>query len=206
MQTSVRSLKNALRKQVRQRLSTLPADTIAADTERVTEKLLQLPEYSRSQRVSIYVSMHGEVATRRIIEDLFQSGKACYVPRWHGDLMEMVRLRSMEDYISLPLNRWGIPEPAHGEQRDEAFADGGLDLIVMPGLAFDLQGNRLGHGKGYYDRYLEQCEKFARDAGTAPPYTVALGLSAQMVDEEIPHDHFDRRPACLLTPDNVIRQ
>jgi 5-formyltetrahydrofolate cyclo-ligase len=60
----------------------------------------------------------------------------------------MVKLQSYQDYLSLPLNSWGIPEPRIEDGRVDCFANGGLDFIVMPGLAFDSHLNRIGYGKG----------------------------------------------------------
>ncbi len=73
--------------------------------------------------------------------------------------MEMVRVRSLQDYQSLPINSWGIPEPLSGDNRETAHNYGGLDLIIMPGLVFDRQRTRLGYGKGYYDRYIASLDQ-----------------------------------------------
>lgn len=108
----------------------------------------------------------------------------------------------------------------------------GLDLIVVPGLAFDPYRRRLGHGRGYYDRYITQCldypQRFGKGApttGASPSFpltgigawpigtdallvwTVALALKAQMVldGEEIPTNEWDRLPDVLITPDGVYK-
>lgn len=83
----------------------------------------------------------------------------------------MVELKSWDDYKTLPKNSWGIPEPTPQEQRVNCFEVGGLDLIIMPGLAFDKQGNRIGYGKGYYDRFLDTCTQFATEKGIVKPRT-----------------------------------
>ncbi|RUS19096.1 hypothetical protein BC937DRAFT_87996 [Endogone sp. FLAS-F59071] len=158
------------------------------------------------------------------------SDKACYVPRWGKDEMEMVRLESWEDYLSLPVNRWNIPEPSHDQVRDNALDNGGLDLIIMPGLAFDITRNRLGHGKGYYDRYLTKCNEWARATGRLRPRTaawliddklcgwplpfhftaistVALALEAQMLEaDQIPTDETDHKPDLIITAERVVSQ
>ena len=71
----------------------------------------------------------------------------------------------------------------------------------MPGLAFDREGHRMGHGKGYYDRYLERARhQSALDPNIARrPFTVALALSAQYVDA-VPHDELDLKPDAILSP------
>ncbi|KAJ3277311.1 hypothetical protein HK104_003409 [Borealophlyctis nickersoniae] len=113
--------------------------------------------------------MAGEVSTADIIHNLFATGKNCFVPRWDGSEMEMVKLSSLEDYKSLPMNKWNIPGPSHDEARENALDGDGLDLIIVPGLAFDSQGWRMGHGKGYYDRYLQRLAAHAQQRGQKPP-------------------------------------
>ncbi|TPX37029.1 hypothetical protein SmJEL517_g00825 [Synchytrium microbalum] len=161
----------------------------------ITQKLLNLPQYITAHNVSVYVSMPTEASTAGIIQDLFQKGKNCYVPQWTSDEMEMVRVNSWEDYQNLPLNKWNIPEPPHDSHRDKVAATD-LDLIVMPGLAFDRKGYRMGHGKGYYDRYLG---KSVSADSSKKPLSVALALSAQYVDA-VPHDEFDLKPDVILNP------
>lgn len=83
--------------------------------------------------------------------------KKVFVPEWDAQGMRMVQLQSWEDYLSLPIEKsTGIKRTDKREHRlvAEDMAEGGLDMIIVPGLAFDLQRNRLGHGYGYYDRYL----------------------------------------------------
>jgi len=72
-----------------------------------------------------------EIQTQTIINDIFEKGKTCFVPRWCPDSMEMVKLHSLKDYLSLPVNRWNIAEPSHDEEREIAVQ---LDMIVMPGM------------------------------------------------------------------------
>ncbi|CAG8532832.1 4520_t:CDS:2 [Ambispora leptoticha] len=204
--SSVRSLKAAFRKEMRHLLGDISQEVI----ERESMTLFTLPlfqdltkdlhqKYINGQNISIYVSMSkGEIQTKSIIQDIFSKGKLCYVPRWNGDIMDMVRLYSYEDFLSLPLNRWNIPEPKHDEEREIATQ---LDLIIMPGLAFDLFGNRLGHGKGYYDRYLSKC----KNNSVKPPRTIALALDSQITkDKIIPTTDFDQKPDLIVSSGQII--
>lgn len=63
--------------------------------------------------------------------------------------MTMVKLNSWEDFLSLPVNKWNIPEPPADQVREDALDKQGLDLIIVPGVGFDVEGNRIGHGRGY---------------------------------------------------------
>lgn len=150
----------------------------------VRDQLLSLPEYKKASRISIYLSMPtGEVSTKAIVLDALQEGKLVYIPYTfvppcssaHGpkSLMNMVSLQSKEDYESLHPDAWGIPTPSKASiierksclNDDEVGSDGlrgastgseSLDMVVMPGMAFDKGLARLGHGKGYYDFFLQR--------------------------------------------------
>ncbi|EER22890.1 5-formyltetrahydrofolate cyclo-ligase, putative [Coccidioides posadasii C735 delta SOWgp] len=126
----------------------------------------------------------GEVQTADIVRDAFSQGKQVYVPyiyqldpvstQGRKSVMEMLALRSIEDYESLQPDKWGIPSLDAGSlaTRENCFggyglrglshpstetSKAGLDLIVVPGLAFDESFGRLGHGKGYYDHFFMRC-------------------------------------------------
>ncbi|KAK9702665.1 hypothetical protein K7432_011132 [Basidiobolus ranarum] len=197
--SGIKALKTALRKDLRKQLALVSEEVVDNESRQVVAQLLESKTFKESRRVSVYINMSGEIKTQEIIQSLFDQGKECFVPRCDGTQMEMLRLNSYEDYLSLPLNKWQIPEPRLDEIRENAFDNGGLDLIIMPGLGFDLSGSRIGHGKGYYDRYLERCANSGK-----MPYTVALALSAQIIKDDLPVDHFDRKPSLIITPQNVI--
>lgn len=182
-------------------------ETVRQESKLVTERLLSLQEYRNSKSVSVYMSMDGEINTRDLIRNIFETNKACYVPCFTGSAtMTMVKLKSWEDFLSLPVNKWNIPEPAADEVREDALDEQGLDLIIVPGVGFDAEMNRIGHGRGYYDRYIQQCSEWADSKQRAPPKTVALALREQMVEVgRIPIEPTDRKPDVLLTPDDEIR-
>lgn len=138
----------------------------------------------------------GEISTDGIVKEALGHGKKVFVPcvqKTSGltrseSFMEMFALHPREDVDSLQRDAWGIPtlsneslvsrENAFGglgssvadEYRSEAFLEG-LDLILMPGMAFDLSNGRLGHGRGFYDRFLEQYWELAsrKDVRTRMP-------------------------------------
>ncbi|XP_044177566.1 5-formyltetrahydrofolate cyclo-ligase-like isoform X5 [Acropora millepora] len=138
-----------------------------------------MEEYKLSRRISVYLSMPSEVQTEGILKDIFQTKKDCFVPRYIGSNMDMVKLDSMEDFFSLPLTSWNIRQPAEDDEREEALISGGIDLIVVPGLGFTKHGLRLGRGKGYYDNYIKKCI----DNSEMKPYLVGLAFSTQICDD-----------------------
>ncbi|KAF9382262.1 hypothetical protein CPB97_007251 [Podila verticillata] len=202
MNPALRALKNTIRKDMRQRLAALSKDEIKRQSAIVTEKLVASRTFKESQNISVYISMHGEICTTEIIRTVLSQNKACYVPRCRGkDIMDMVKIESWDDFLALPKNSWGIPEPRLEEDRENVLdTPHGLDLIVMPGLAFDRTGTRLGHGRGYYDNYLVKVNKYNASIGRPPAATVALALAEQMVDESLPRCETDIDPQEILHP------
>lgn len=148
-----------------------------------------MPEYQAARRISVYLSMPtGEIATVGIVRDALAQGKQVFIPYTHNvqnpgsglpkSIMDMLELHSMQDFESLQPDKWNIPTPSHESipSRANSFGgvgltqgsvtvlgeDAGLDLIVMPGMAFDSTFGRLGHGKGYYDYFLRRCHDASR--------------------------------------------
>ena len=103
--------------------------------------------------------------------------------------MDMVRLKDKQDYIDLPLTKWNIKQPALEDVREEALeSEEGLDLILVPGLAFTAGGARCGRGRGYYDTYLARARE--EMVMGRQPVTVALAFKEQVV-EDVPTDQHD---------------
>lgn len=155
-------------------------------------------------------------------------------------IMDMVELRSMSDFESLQPDNWGIPTPAvdsisartncfggtgitNGEVRVNSNAvtakDAGLDLIVMPGMAFDSGFGRLGHGKGFYDYFLTRCHQatympfrgknywHSVCGGLTNPVQVGLSLTEQYLPHEsVPMDSSDFRLDALITGNGELRR
>jgi 5-formyltetrahydrofolate cyclo-ligase len=143
----------------------------------ITNRVLQSSIYQNAQSIAIFLSMPGrEVSTRDIVLQALKDGKEVFVPYLHpGDapkskVMDMLQLVGENDFNSLKPDAWGIPslssESVHGRRNalgglgvldkaaDNQHGYPKLHLIFMPAVAFDQFHQRLGHGKGFYDRYL----------------------------------------------------
>lgn len=155
-----------------------------------TTTLLATPEYKAAMRISVYLSMPtGEISTNSIVHDALKQGKQVFIPYTYKlatpsrgqprSIMDMLELKSLSDYESLKPDPWGIPSLdkdslssrensfgtqgiTDGKEDFDANTEGGLDLIIMPGMAFDSKFGRLGHGKGFYDYFLHRCHKSTR--------------------------------------------
>lgn len=209
----------------------------APDTGRnIFESLRDFKPYKDATRISIYLSMPAaEVQTDAIVRDALAAGKQVFVPYLHKSpletpdtparVMDMVHLRSVQDYESLTLDRWGIPsiDPAtvHERQRilggpDAQRSDAAtLDLMLMPGVAFDFDEagsvRRLGHGKGFYDFFLNRYLAKQGSSTERPPLRLyGLALTEQLLasgsGEEVPTGAHDRRLHGLVLGSGEIRQ
>ncbi|XP_052278348.1 5-formyltetrahydrofolate cyclo-ligase-like [Dreissena polymorpha] len=179
--------KAALRKELKRRLANMADCDRERESNGVTQKVLELKEFSASRRVSLYLNMKEEVHTSAIMKHVLETGKECFIPQYIGTVMKMVKLNSLADYEALPETKWKIKQPADDDHRPDALETGGLDLILMPGLGFTRAGDRIGRGKGYYDSYLSKCE-----ANGCKPVTVALAYREQICDE-IPVTQNDKK-------------
>lgn len=145
----------------------------------------------QSNVVFIYVNMESEINTINIINKLFHMGKRVAVPKVLPGTREMVALeiKSLSDLNES--GAFGILEP------DMTKKDVGneVDLIILPGLAFDKRGYRIGYGGGFYDRFLEAHNEVKR---------VSLCYNFQII-ENVPYEEFDEAVDTIITEDKVIR-
>ncbi|KAJ5144209.1 uncharacterized protein N7515_002996 [Penicillium bovifimosum] len=180
--------KRDLRRRMRSTLQALSATAISQQSSAATTKFLSLAEYQNAKNIAVYLSMpSGELSTTGIVKDALEQGKNVYIPYIHTQektsVMDMFALGSLTEFESLQPDKWGIPSflSTQIEGRQNAMEQG-LDLIVMPGMAFDHEFRRLGHGKGYYDHFLTRYSNLTRKM----PFLVALSLQDQLLAEEIP--------------------
>lgn len=175
-------LKAECRREARARLERLTGAQKAASDERITEFLLSSAWFREARSVFLYLSVGREPDTAQILKRALAEGKTVLAPRCgERPFMKAVRVSSAD---ALRPGAFGIPEPPDGP--DEGAQ---ADLVIMPCLAVDREGWRLGHGGGYYDAFLSQ----------HPARSVCLCHAALLLDR-LPHDARDVRPdACILS-------
>lgn len=180
--TELAELKTQIRKQAHEnRRSQENKDELSVS---IVDRFMGLPEFESAQTVMFYVDVRAEVRTRHALEAALATGKRIIVP-WCNDEGEL-ELFLLERLEELAEGMYGILEPREELRRlpEKNFKAEDLDLIMVPGVAFDERGGRTGHGKGYYDKLLEH-------ARVDCPL-VALSFDCQMFPE-IPmqsHDIF----------------
>lgn len=147
---------------------------IESASARLGQQFLACELYRQAKTVYFYLPYNQEVRTIPMLQQAIADGKRVAVPKIYGDEMRFIYI---SDLTSLEKNRWGIPEPV----ADEPVADEPTALVLMPGLAFDREGNRLGYGGGFYDKFLSEEPNHP---------TVALCYDFQMV-EKLETDAYD---------------
>ncbi len=186
MNEEIRIQKKQLRREIAARVRALPQTVREQASEAIRRRVLALPEYAAAGSLFLYIAMPTEPDTRGILERALRDGKRVYVPKCIGKgEMLAVRIRGLDD---LAPGAYGILEPVDCSETAEPSA---LDLILVPCVAASPDGKRLGHGAGFYDRFLEHnADK-----------TVCLCFSAALSDA-IPTEPTDvpmRRVVCEST-------
>lgn len=142
--------RSALRRQLRAARRALSAQQQRHASKQLFRRLAQHPLFLRSRHIAFYLTNDGEIDPARLIQHAARLGKACYVPvlsRWPQHQMRFQRLTKSQRWKK---NRYGIREPVC--QKHHQVPAWRLSLVLMPLVGFDLQGNRLGMGGGFYDR------------------------------------------------------
>jgi len=140
--------KKALRREIGALKRAMTPEQIEAYSRDLTEKFCSTEYYKNAASIYAYLPYNQEVRTWAIIERAWADGKRVAVPKVYGDIMKFLWL---DDFSQIAPGGWDIPEPTF----DEPVADDASALVLMPGLAFDPEGHRVGYGGGFYDKYLE---------------------------------------------------
>ena len=206
--TDIQEQKRRLRRTIRQRLATLTAAQRREAVDRIRPHLKSAAAEAR--HILIYLSLPDELATYPLLSALYLAGenlRDIVVPWCDGPdlrLFPLLRADSPAPWESLERfgellarDHFGIPEPKAEFRNEEAyrFDPKRLDLVIVPGRAFSPRGDRLGRGKGYYDRFFQRLRPDCRLAG--------LAYAAQIV-ESIPTEQHDRPMDLVVTEEGIL--
>lgn len=184
------SVKKELRQRLRKILAEIPPEELETKSLRACHRLFEQPQYVKAEVVMVYLSLPTEIDTSPLVLRAWQDRKRVLAPKvsWSQRRMSPVEIRSLTE--DLAVSHMGIREPVSGIP----FPISMIDLVIVPGLAFDQYGHRLGRGRGFYDRFLAHPEF----KGTA----CALAFEEQMT-ASIPVGPLDRHVDMLVTDENV---
>jgi len=173
--------KKELRAQIRALKRAMTEEQIVQSSARLGELFVQTAQYKQAKTIYGYLPYNQEVRTVPMLEQALRDGKKVAVPKCYGDEMRFIY---MDDLSKVEAGYANIPEPI----ADDPVADDKTALVLMPGMAFTKNGDRMGYGGGFYDKFL---------AAEPDHPTVALCYAFQMV-ESLPTEEYDIPVDCVL--------
>ena len=186
-------MKKVIRKEVLKKRDAISHDIKTLKDERIKKRLLNLPEFIDAKTVFFYASFRSEVETLGMIKESIEMGKKVVLPKVDKKGHRLV-LYEIRDINELSPGYMGIPEPSLPDDRLVSLDN--IDLVIIPGAAFDCSGNRIGYGAGYYDILLSERKK--KIPVIAPAY------EEQLVDS-IPSEAHDVKVDIIITDKQVIK-
>jgi 5-formyltetrahydrofolate cyclo-ligase len=160
--------KTALRRELLGMRRSIPENDRERLGEQIRGRVLELPEWKNARTVGCYLALSDEVPTRELVSQAWAEGKVVAAPVIRPDRKDM-RFHIFTSWSQLRAGPMNIEEPVAGEQLPPER----LDLLLVPGVGFDLRGYRLGYGKGFFDRFL----------GRFTGWSVGLAFEVQIVPE-----------------------
>lgn len=180
------SSKTQLRREFRRLRAALPPPQRRHAAQQAARRLARHPLFRRARHIALYLAHGSELDTTPLMQLCHEAGKSVYVPRIATGFR--MRFEPLPPRAALRCNRLGIREPAR-RSAPRALRD--MDLVILPLVAFDAQGHRLGAGGGYYDRALAS-------RGGAGPCLVGYAYALQQA-AQLPVDPWDRQLDAVVT-------
>lgn len=180
--------KESIRREIKQQRKSLTEQEAYASACQIHKRLFAEEVYQKANTILTYVSQDREVDTIALMKQAWKDGKKVLIPKVYGNTMEFHKIDSFNETAP---GAYGILEPVNPKKYDVNHG-----LIIMPGIAFDADCNRIGYGGGYYDEYISRHDNLG---------TVALAYEFQMV-ERIPVEAFDKRPEMIITECRIYRR
>jgi 5-formyltetrahydrofolate cyclo-ligase len=184
--------KAAIRKAVLQKRDGIDILVKRTKDSLIKERVFSLPQFTNSRAIFYFATFRSEVDTLPHINDALKMGKRVILPRVDRNAREL-RLYEIIGTGELSPGFLNIPEPDVPSDRERGIDD--VDIIIMPGAAFDHAGNRLGYGGGYYDKLLSRLEK--------PVPLIAIAYEEQIFSS-IPHEAHDIQVHMIVTDERII--
>ncbi len=187
-------MKKQLRKEIITARMDQPDRVVAEKSARIAAKVKSLPEFQQAGLVMFYLDFRKEVATGELIKYCLENGKRVVIPITDTRNTRLIPSELKDFPGDLTGGTWGILEPKPGRVRPVDPAE--IDFVIVPGVSFDVHGNRLGYGGGFYDRFLRQTR----------PDTVfaALAFELQVRENVWPEAH-DYPVHYVITEDRIIK-
>lgn len=184
-------MKEVLRKKMLKKRSDIPKSKVLEKSNQIKNRLFKIKEFNQASAILFYISYENEVYTHNMIKDCLSSGKHVIVPVTSKENRSLI-LSKLKNWGNLECGAYGILKPR--KEHVKEFSLDMVDLIVIPGVAFDERGYRIGHGMGYYDDLLVNSTKAIH---------IGLAFEFQLVDE-IPIEYHDMKLDKIVTEERII--
>lgn len=169
--------KELIREEMRQRREAMPSTDVLAFSGQIVNKLLQLKPLRDARVIMGYMSIRNEVDLEPAYEQLAVEDRVLLLPRVEGHQIQAVRFTGKQEMRTSAYGIWEPSGPAWDVQQ--------IDAVLVPGLAFDYQGYRVGYGRGYYDRFLPQLRKDAFLCGVCYEFQVIASCGPHQADHPV---------------------
>lgn len=192
MSLTVVEQKKRLRKRFLSARKALSSNELYLKSRFITSKLISTKEYLKADFVHCYVSMNrkNEVETRNLIQHMLDHGKKVVVPKMEN--MGQLSHHEIKGLDELTENKWGVAEPIKNSKL--SVNKRSIDLVIVPMVSGDKYKNRLGYGKGFYDRFLEGIHATK----------IGFLFDLQMYEQGLPTDNFDVQLDMLITESKIV--
>jgi 5-formyltetrahydrofolate cyclo-ligase len=181
----------AVYKNIRDRLSSDEREIISL---RIWDKLYAIDKYEKASNILVYASIGSELDTNPLIERSLTEGKRVFSPKIIENEIEFFRIESLSDLT--PTGTYKIPEPPAGETPN--FNED--TIIIVPALAVDKRGYRLGYGRGFYDRYLQKCKETVK----SNKIFAICGIFSSFLTNSLPISDYDIPIDMIITEQEII--
>lgn len=182
-------MKKALKKEIIPKINSIPKEELLKNSMEIKRRLFSLKEFLVSKTVMFYMSIKNEVYTHDMVGEVLASKKVA-VPIVNTEKNEIFP-SEIKSFLELSTGTFGILEPSKEFIREISPKE--IDLIIVPGIAFDMKGHRVGYGKGYYDKLLKKTN------------AVRIGLAFELqIVNQIPKEPHDVPMNKIITEKRII--
>lgn len=185
--------KKTIRKEILRRRDSLDPKKKRQKDRLIMDKVFSLLEFQRARTIFYFASFRSEVSTLPHIKEAFRQGKRIFLPKV-DNLKKRLKIYEILDLEEIKPGFMGIPEPEVSADRERNINE--VDLVIMPGVAFDPQGNRLGYGAGYYDKLLSSLKRIIP--------LIAIAFDEQIL-ESLPSEGHDVKIHMIVTDRRIIK-
>lgn len=185
--------KDSIRRDFLKKRRKMSEEEVVKCSKDIISQLTDLQVFKKSEKIMIYLSFNNEVDTYKLMDYCLNNGKKVIVPYCIKEERKIIPSEVRSPDVELKTNSLGFKEPNPESLREVETED--IDLVIVPGVVFDEEGNRVGFGGGYYDRFLKRLKNTT--------ITIAICYDYQLIDK-VPVDELDIPVKCIITNKRII--